>query len=849
MVQKDLDDEIIREINEAALGYGQYYLKEPKLTLRPQHDFVLKQNQLQTAVLVTIQALDAGTAMHPGDTSTTFLTPQSWFRLTAAVLGAIIRGNLHSPNNVINRIKPVNTNDKYEIHKDLVHPLTEGATIRHMALQIAEAYDKTHTNPLKLNPTEFYEKLLATKLDTLTKAAEIEAKAHLNISDIQSNVHQNILNNSTEMDNIQHAVKEAIFNELNKEALEDLNTWREIYREEFKEVMHQYIGVNKFGIDPVFLKPNTKGKRRAKSATPELQSANEDIERIMRADCQAQIDNMRNITLTEMTAELNREIAAYKTAEFTRLQVEALLHLETEIEALKVQFREEHEAQVYRHRDDIRDQIKAWKVNHANARKFEFIRKEAKNLGYTLVANSTDAYKPISDPQEAELAWLPSSRPASRTTTHNNTPSQSWETSRTRATTPPRLVINPYIPDPNVTPTPVRVKCIRTDDTDQMEGEPQSNITYRLPTPTPPTLLPKDISLPPSSIPSPMEEDEPLDSLHQWLSANNGGTATSMHAPHRDTVVPPLPTPSLPVAVPEQPLVMPSAEPAPLPAPLPYLPSRLVAPAPPAPNLAAQDGELVAMLRLIQGTISRLEEKIAAQDARLDNLVAGTEVPKAKGKRVRVAAPTSTPEATKPQVIYPTTWATVTGKGAKQQHTNSTLANQAAKASNRHPSGTPKDTSKTSNDITEVTVLRGKGVEDPEVKKTISNILPSVIVNTARSESRNPPPTPSSYSLADGQTTPTTTISCTNLLAKSRLRTSTRTGRSSSAPYTPENSSLTLVGTSHKYARSPPATQMAPSMTETPSSKRSGETTSSITPSSQSPLFGTDYSVTSSRKK
>ncbi|KAH9051662.1 hypothetical protein EDB87DRAFT_1694125 [Lactarius vividus] len=44
IVQKDLQDEITREINEAAIGYGLYYLNEPKLTLRPQHDFVLKQN-------------------------------------------------------------------------------------------------------------------------------------------------------------------------------------------------------------------------------------------------------------------------------------------------------------------------------------------------------------------------------------------------------------------------------------------------------------------------------------------------------------------------------------------------------------------------------------------------------------------------------------------------------------------------------------------------------------------------------------------------------------------------------------------------------------------------------------
>ncbi|KAH9053893.1 hypothetical protein EDB87DRAFT_1689719, partial [Lactarius vividus] len=235
IVQQDLNDEITREITEAALGYGQYYLKEPKLTLRPQHDFVLKQNQLQTAALVTIQALDAGTALHPGDTSTTFLTPQAWFCLAAATLAAIIRGNIRSPNNAINGIKPLNTNDKFEIHKDLVHPLTEGATIRHMALQIAEAYDKARTNPLKLTPTEVYDQLTAVKLATLTKAAETSAKSQLDTTDIHNKIRQDLINNPAEMEQIQHSVKEAIFQELNKEALEDLDTWREIYREEFKD--------------------------------------------------------------------------------------------------------------------------------------------------------------------------------------------------------------------------------------------------------------------------------------------------------------------------------------------------------------------------------------------------------------------------------------------------------------------------------------------------------------------------------------------------------------------------------------------------------------------------------------
>ncbi|KAH9052169.1 hypothetical protein EDB87DRAFT_1581964 [Lactarius vividus] len=253
-----------------------------------------------------------------------------------------------------------------------------------MALQIAEAYNKTCNNPYKISPGEFYDSLLKVQVNTLTKAVKTKAANNLDTSTIHQQVCKETLKNDSTLAKINNKVKQAIFAELNKEAMDDIDTWHEIYREEFKDIMHQYIGINKFGIDPYFIKPDRKGKRWAKSSTPELQQSNEEIERIMHVDCQVQIDAMCSVTLTEMTNELHREIAAYKSAELIRLQVEANQHLQAEIEALKTQFQEEHEAQVYQHCDDIRDQIKLWKVNHANARKFNFIKHEAKNLGYTL---------------------------------------------------------------------------------------------------------------------------------------------------------------------------------------------------------------------------------------------------------------------------------------------------------------------------------------------------------------------------------------------------------------------------------------------------------------------------------
>ncbi|KAH9051960.1 hypothetical protein EDB87DRAFT_1693212 [Lactarius vividus] len=123
-----------------------------------------------------------------------------------------------------------------------------------MALQIVEAYDKTCNNPYKISPGEFYKKLLKVKIDTITRAATIEATNNtLDTSNILQQVREDFLKDNDKMVEINNMVKQAIFTELNKEAMDNINTWQEIYHEEFKEVMHQYIGVNKFDIDPCFI--------------------------------------------------------------------------------------------------------------------------------------------------------------------------------------------------------------------------------------------------------------------------------------------------------------------------------------------------------------------------------------------------------------------------------------------------------------------------------------------------------------------------------------------------------------------------------------------------------------------
>ncbi|KAI9430331.1 hypothetical protein H4582DRAFT_2063947 [Lactarius indigo] len=492
-----LKEEFTQEINDVVMGFSQYYLTGP-LQFWFDNDFSFRQENLQTAVLLTLQALDTGTAFKEGETSVSILTPQAWHRLVMAVLAAVIRGHLRSPNRATNGNKSLNWSiDSFVVSQDLPKPLSEGGAIRSMALQLAGYYDTKRINPLHTSPEEFFTSLIEKQTNTIQRITN-------RTTNLQQRAHDDVLQNEQEMTQIRDKVKESIFASLNAEALNDLDTWRDIYREEFKEVMQHWIASNNFSSpDACFIKPDLKKKARAKSATPKQELNISQIETLVQTDCQVQIDVMRRDLLNDMRITMEKEIADLRSNEFTRMHAEVLANIQTEtaalksaeferlkaiaiqqvdadIASLKAQYSAEHEAYVRSKRDRVRKDLKAWKVRHANSRNLTLLRAEAKKLGYDLVANSPDAFKPNSDPNIAEEDWLLSSRASSRT---------SSRASSVERRAPSTLPLVPLRTDPNVTPTPVRIKRVRTDDLQ----EPMSDVTIELPplpdTPVVPTTL------------------------------------------------------------------------------------------------------------------------------------------------------------------------------------------------------------------------------------------------------------------------------------------------------------------------------------------------------------------------
>ncbi|KAI9430747.1 hypothetical protein H4582DRAFT_2086098 [Lactarius indigo] len=390
----NLKKELAREVNEVVMGYSHYYL-QGTLQLRADHDFPFSNENLQAAVLLSIQAIDTGASKHPGETMVPILTPHAWYRLTMAVLAVILRGWLRSTSKVATGTKSMNWNtDSFITHPDITKPLMEGGTICSMALQLTEVYDSNRINPLRLTPEEFYDNLLTAQTNVITRAAGKDNDTRTRRQEAQDRVVDDTIktmtSNATIMAEIRQKVKDTIFGQLNQEALNDADTWRAIYWEEFKEVMQKYITANNFGqIDPIFLKSKHKGKTRAKSETPEIEDEIEDnmeqVEKLMQADSQVQIDLLCNDILANMKVEMEQEIADLHSAELTRAHAEAKQQVELEVAAFKEAktaclrqealkqvddditavrrcYWEEHEAYVCTQRNDVHAALKQWKI-------------------------------------------------------------------------------------------------------------------------------------------------------------------------------------------------------------------------------------------------------------------------------------------------------------------------------------------------------------------------------------------------------------------------------------------------------------------------------------------------------
>ncbi|KAH8976843.1 hypothetical protein EDB86DRAFT_3094128 [Lactarius hatsudake] len=662
-LNKTLEAEIRQDVSSVLQGWSTYALRGP-IELRKGHELPTTKNEFNCMVSCVLTALDAGASSHDGETMVKAITPQSWMRLTLAILAAILRGALRSPASLRSGSRLISGIDSFPLHKDLDHPLTEGGAVLLMCQQLGGLYRSNRNHPDKSYPDSYFDRLttlLDSRMHQIPIATEPAGPAPLTEADraqVNAATRERLILEGLEtarldqtfMGEIKEAVKAEIFTNLNAEALENADEWRAVYKHEFIEAMHTAFEAQYPGIHP------NKGKARATAPITNSQVVREAQPRIqqeVQIQVAARIANIhqeikdsianndpfwgegplretiaqeiRNTTEAQVRRELDEEISALKITasdELEALKLQVQLEYDKAHEELHAQAKKEYETakslfatnlekDIQEFKETIAANVKDWKSSYRKARDLTALRREARRFGCNVVPadeGSNAAEKALF----ASYALTPLELDGRDLSAEPSTPKD------TPYSTPPNLPNT--LPDPNVTPTPVRTKRHRIEE--PAIYPPLSDALFRPVTTLAETPLATTIPLP-----EPMEEDldYALEVHTDHLHRTGEGLRSSIHAPssgtnHTSRV-------HIPSAPPQgAPLDAQSEEKptAPLPATLSAPPSRLEEPEVAHPTQTTDN--LAAMLAAINATILGLEAKLTtrldAQDERIRALAA-----------------------------------------------------------------------------------------------------------------------------------------------------------------------------------------------------------------------------------
>ncbi|KAI9457937.1 hypothetical protein BJY52DRAFT_1187023 [Lactarius psammicola] len=181
-IKNELMIELGRDVSESQTGYANFYLGTP-LQLHKDNDYPCSNEGFNLSAALVIAALDSGVEDNRGELEQAGLIPSSWFRLTTAVLGAILRGALRSGGRKIQgRVKIDNDDaDVWNVAEGLVLPVTQGGRIATQAQQLTNFfmhYAGSEEPPL----AEFYDSVLHVGQNHIEKVVRLKAAATYQIS-------------------------------------------------------------------------------------------------------------------------------------------------------------------------------------------------------------------------------------------------------------------------------------------------------------------------------------------------------------------------------------------------------------------------------------------------------------------------------------------------------------------------------------------------------------------------------------------------------------------------------------------------------------------------------------------
>ncbi|KAH8980525.1 hypothetical protein EDB86DRAFT_3087844 [Lactarius hatsudake] len=572
-LNKTLADEIKQDVSSVLQGWSTYVLRGP-IELRKGHELPTTKNEFNCMVNCVLTALDAGASSHDGETMVKAVTPQSWMRLTLAILAAILRGALRSPASLRSGSRLLSGVDSFPLHKDLDHPLTEGGAILLMCQQLGGLYRSNRNHPDKSYPDSYFDRLttlLDSRMHQVPEAAAPPAPAPLTEADraqVTAATRERLILEGLEtarvdqtfMNEIKEAVKAEIYANLNAEALDNAEEWRALYKHEFIEAMHSAFEAQYPGIHP------NKGKARAmpplthsqvvRDAQPRIQQEvklqveariadihneikdslatndpfwkegplRESIEHDIRTRTEEQVRKNLEEDIQALKVTAQDELDALKAQvqyEYDTAHKELHAQAKREYEEAKSLFATNLEKDVEEFKETIKANVKDWKKSYRDARSLTALRREARRFGCNVVPADEG-----SGAAEKELfkqfALTPLTVDGRDLSAEPPTPQD------TPFSTPPNLPNS--LPDPNVTPTQTRTKRHRAEE--PAVYPPLSDALF-LPVTTP-TQTPLAASIP---LPTPMDEDldYALEVHTECLHHTGGSIHVSIHASPSDT--------------------------------------------------------------------------------------------------------------------------------------------------------------------------------------------------------------------------------------------------------------------------------------------------------------------------
>ncbi|KAI9445736.1 hypothetical protein BJY52DRAFT_1228715 [Lactarius psammicola] len=361
-IKNELMVELGRDVSESQTGYAHFYLGAP-LQLHKDNDYPCSNEGFNLSVALVIAALDSGVEDNRGDLEQAGMVPSSWFRLSSAVLGAILRGALRSGGRKIQGRVKIDSDklDDWKIAEGLTPPVTQGGRIATQAQQLTNFfmhYAGSDEPPL----AEFYDSVLRVGQNHIEKVVRLKAAAtyQASVADVQGltdmvledmsrQVYAHLVTDEQARRTANQRSLDRLFVEAQEQLAPFMNEWKGLYKHHLLQA----------------LKDDEDAREEAPPVTDPLLIENEGYIKLFAYNRSKEIRESIARVVTDPILDGD---------EISRARERIRLDHAEEIEAARRETRAE-----------ISSEKKAWTVAFRDSNKLDFLTKAAAELGYVLI--------------------------------------------------------------------------------------------------------------------------------------------------------------------------------------------------------------------------------------------------------------------------------------------------------------------------------------------------------------------------------------------------------------------------------------------------------------------------------